>query len=406
MSSIGAIKVINVQNRPQLISLCTRSGTQCDSTLNDVTWTMRDSIGVIDQNFTAVISLYSMAFYSSFANIVEGANVLKVLSTFTVTNGSQENYTQLVTIPPGQYSIDALIAYLNTAGTCNGKKPGDTTYVYGLGVSGNATYPPFAVSTADPSKLVVQAPTAGTGVLGTVTAAHTYTGFFLIVDATTIPLMNQLGLIENNQSNRVTNTQQITSAGASYSVIGFTPIQIAGSPNRYTYNSSTYPTTIVQGKLTAGNNIDLGGPLALAVSWENMYANTRNSCDQLSIGDTIAIVPVLGAYGYKNVFQPPIAFKSVIPNFNINQFNLKVRDAATGLPVDFQGSDWLVTLCIEFYEIENNYMSETGQSGIGRNVMPLTNSAVMNHNLPFSGTAGYQHTHPMDNGYNKRTKYA
>ena len=402
MSSIGAIKVINVQNRPQLISLCTKSGTQCDSSLSDVTWTMRDSIGVIDQNFTAVISVYSMIFYNSFANILKDANILKVLSTFTV-NGVVTNYIQTVTVPPGHYDINSLLAYLNTAGVCNGAAPGDATYKYGLGVSGNASYPPFAISPADPSKLVVQAPTAGTtGILGVPAAAHIYTGFYLVVDATTTPLMTQLGLLETNQLSANTNIQIITSAGTTFSVLGFIPIN---TTTYYNYNNYAVPTTIITASFAATNNINLGGPPALAIQWENMYANTRNSFDQLSVGDTVAIVPIMGAYGYKNLFQPPIAFKSIIPNFSINQFNLKIRDAATGNPVDFQGNDWLITLCIEFYEIDNSYMSETGQSGIGRNVMPLTNSAVMNHNLPFSGTAGYRHTHAMDNG-SKRGRYA
>jgi len=394
MSSIGAVQLLNVQSRPQLVSLSTKQGTQCNSTLSDVTWTMQDKIEVPGVNFTAVASLYSMIFYNTFANITTANCTLKLLSTYTV-NGVATTDVIPAQISPGHYDISSFLAALNTEGLCNKFTGG---YYYGLGnISGTSgglpigAVLPFGVSTSDPTKISFNLPSGGTSTtaapaLGTYNTAHVYTGFYMIVDADTIPLMDTMGLLAYNQSKVITNTRDV----AGYKVIGF-EVYTGGSGTQYTFTSPwATPTTILIKTGTGVNSMDLGGPTALTVSWESMNTNTRLSSEGLSMGDCVAVIPVTGAYGYKVVYQPTIPFKCVLPNFNINSFQLKIKNAGTGDFVDFQNTPWIVTFNIEFYEVENNNMSESAAAGIGQTVMPTLHGVLRDHTLPFSGTSGYR----------------
>lgn len=400
MSTFGTVQLLNVQSRPQLVSLSTKQGTQCDSTLSDVTWTMQDKIEVPGTNFTAIASLYSMIFYNTFANITSSNCTLKILSTW-LDNGVAKSDTITVKVPVGHYDIISFLNTLNQEGVCNKATGG---FYYGFGNVGGTPQPPaaqtspypgailpFGVSTSDPAKIIFNLPSAGISgailsALGTYNVAHVYTGFYLIVDTETIPLLKTMGMLVYNQSNVITNTSTIDSLA----VIGF-PVFTGGATTQYSF---TYPwvapTTILIKTGVATNCLDLGGPNALTVSWESMNTNTRLSSEGLSIGDCVAVVPVTGAYGYKVVYQPTIPFKCVLPNFNINTFQIKIKDAGTGTLVDFQNVPWIITFNIEFSEIENNNMSEMAAAGVGQVVMPTLHGIVRDHNLPFSGTSGYR----------------
>ena len=386
--------MINVQNRPQLVSLSTKNAAIKSSDLSTVSWDMRDSISVIDSNFTAVVSLYSMIFYNTFANITANNNTLKILSTWT-NNGVQENYIITVKIPTGHYDINGLVAYLNTDGVCNRNpvaagEPYNNFYV-GMGVYANTSYPPFQVSSTDSAKIVFQFPTAGNGgALQLNSANHVYTGFFLIVDDSTTPFLNLMGLLNYNEFGKTTNTRQVNSNGVTYTTIG-SNVYTGGTGTLYSYTTPWVAPTGIETSQTKGiNTISLGSPSALSVSWEQIFANTRMSSNGLNLGDTIAVVPISTAYGYKTTYQPPAPFKSVIPNFNINRFRIKVCDADTGEPVDFQNSDWLITLNIEFFEIDNTYKSERALEGFGRTVHPTLHTTNVDHTMPHSGTGGYK----------------
>lgn len=394
MSSSGVVKLVNVQNRPQLINLSTKTATIRSSDLSTVAWNMRDSISVSDSNYTAVISLYSMIFYNTFANITASNNTLKILSTWT-NSGAEEDYTITVKVPVGHYDINGLVDYLNGDGVCN-RNPTNPAepyngYYVGMGVYGNSNYPPFKVSSTDAAKVIFQFPTAGNGgALATLVATHIYTGFYLIVDDTTKPFLCALGLLNFDEFGNTSNTFMISSKGVDYSVIG-NFVYNGGAASDYSYISPwVAPSTIETAQTTGANSIALGSPTALAVSWEQIFANTRTSFNSLSLGDAIAIVPVTAAYGYKTVYQPPAPFKCIIPNFNINRFRIKVVDADTGLPVNFQNVDWSITLNIEFFEIDNEYKSERAIMGYGRTVHPTLHTTNVDHNLPHSGTGGYK----------------
>ena len=390
MAAQGTITMMNVQNKPQLVSLSTKQGNQTGSDFSDVTWTMQDTIAATDQNFTAIVSLQSMVFFNTFQNITSGKNKLKILNVFEENSVLVTDLIEVI-IPPGHYNVTTLLQFLNKDGTCN-KKIGN--YYYGLGVYQDSDYPPFTISTSDPLKLTVQPPTAGTtGVLGTMAAEHEYRGFYLLVDSETSSTMELLGFYDKNQSGSTTNTTPQTISGIAYNTVGFT-VHHGGVGTNYSFSTPWIaPTTILTSPRTAVNCIYLAGPTAITISWEQVYANTRNSYDKLAKGDSIAIIPVSSAYGYKICYIPPEPFKILVPNFSVNTFRLVVRDANTGDQVDFQGAHWLATLKIEFCEIDNTYKSDTANEGIGRNVFPTLHHTVVDHNLPHSGTGGYTHIH-------------
>ncbi len=376
--SVGAVQVLNVQNKPTLISLSTKYGTQCDSTLSDVTWAMQETITAADDNFTAVVSIHSMFFQNTFSNIFTGENdAMQILSTWVEAGVSKQSIINIA-VPQGQYNIETITSYLTSV--CNETVGG---YFYGMGG--------FTV-TADTTKVQVDAPTAGTtGILGTYNAAHVYTGFYLIANEKTIPLLSVLGLVELNQENKPTNIVRISdiTGTVAYSCIGFTAYN-NGSTSHYTYSTPyTAPTGIVTAKIVSSNVTELQGPCALSVSWEVATSNARDSFNKLSTGNTIGVVPVNAPYGYRSIYEPSNPFKCIIPNFNVNQFKITIRNSETGDLVDFQGSDWVLNLSIEFFEMDNTHKSEMANNGYYRNVMPNMHNTVYNHNLPNSGTTGY-----------------
>lgn len=392
MSTFGAVQVINTQSRPQLVALSTKQGQQCDSTLSDVTWTMQDKIAVEGINFTAVASLYSMIFTNTFANITKANQKLKFLSVYTV-NGTVTSNILTTTLPTGHYDINSLINYLNTPGVCNSTDGSGFIYGFGNVASANVVAtPPFAVSASDPAKITFTLPSGGDlagtpiGALGVYNASHIYTGFYMIVDAETIPLMDTMGFLVYDQSKNIINTT--TTLGMK--TIGF-PVFNGGSGSYYTFTEPyVTPTTILLKTGTGASCINLGGPTAITLSWESMNTNTRLSTEDLTIGDCMAVIPVTAAYGYKVVYQPTLPFRCTLPNFNINRFQLKVKNADTGEYVDFQNSGWMATFNIEFFEVENNNMSEQALSGVGRTVMPTLHGVLYDHTLPNSGTSGYR----------------
>lgn len=387
MATSGGIPMVNVHNKAELIILSTDQGTQNDSTNSDVLWPMQDYVGKNDDNITAMVSLNSMAFFNTFDNISKANNKLKVLSWYL--DGANETVDiQDVAVPPGHYSITALLDYLNADGVCNDLVPNPGGFYYGLGVYGDATYPPFYTATSNPSKLRLQPPTAGAapGVLGMAVSSHIYLGFYLIIDDETYPLMKTLGLIFANQSGQTTSARLINAAGISYQVIGF-DVYNGGPTQFYTYAPLPYvnPTALNTTSYLSANVINLGGPSAINISMENIGVNIRNSANQLAKGNIIAVVPVTAAYGYRNVYEPSNAFKCAVPGLSLTEFHLIVKSADTGERVDFQGQGWMCSLVIEYFEIDTTHHSLKAQEGNHLTNHSNYQTTVQDHNLPFSG---------------------
>ena len=269
--SLGSVQVLNVQNKPALISLSTKYGSQCDSTLSDVTWTMQESISAADDNFTAVVNVHSMIFNNTFPNIVTGYNdKLKIASTWINTTYNASS-VKVITIPQGQYTIDSLVAYLNTPGL---SKEYYAPYSYGCS---------FSVST-DKTHVIMNSINGGTtaasdGNMGIWDVQHVYTGFYLVADSETIPLLNTMGFLEFGQDGQPSNTIRVVQGAAanpiSYPVqtsgtfqgIGFA-VYTGGTGTYYNFTSPwTAPGATNTTFLTASNVPELAGTSALSISW-------------------------------------------------------------------------------------------------------------------------------------------
>jgi len=379
----------NVQHPTQWASIHSRYAQQNGSDNSDVTYPLREPITVPDSNVACLLSIQHFTFYNSFANISAGNNKLKVLSTFYESGTFVGDITE-VSIPVGHYDINGLLAYLNTDGVCNRI---ESTYYYGLGVNGDTAYPPFAISDSDALKLVIQPPTAGTtGVLSSMAAAHEYSGFYLIVDSDTEGAMETLGFYNKNDNNFLTNVKNVKVGTITYKCAGF-DVYNGGVATDYSFTSPwAAPSTLLTTSRTSINNLFLAGPMSLALNIENIYANTRNSFENLSRGNTVAIAPVVVAYGYKQVYQPPVLNQIKVTGLEINTLRITILDTGTGKPVNFQGSQWEMNIRFEFVAIENNARGSMAEQGYHQTVHPIMHHTLHDHNMPHSGTNGHTET--------------
>ncbi len=353
-----------------------------DSTLSDVTFTLPDSIKVTDPNFTAVVSVYSMTYSNVFENIVENVNnYLEILSVYTF-NGVHTVHPIEIVVPPGNYSMTNLLQYLNS-------KCGllDSGFYYGFGDAGNPSYPGF-VRSVDPAIIEFNPPTSGaTGVLGTYDSAHVYQAFYIPLTPRTQGLLDTLGI-----TGYVASIMDPDAAAGKTMGYGFNVTGTSGTTYYYPGNqwgnlatatnsakADSYPT------YTSPNCINLGGPIAITVGLESMSVSTRDMYNGLSIGDTVALIMCPAAYGSKICYQPPNPFKCTVPNLNLTQFRFSIRDAATGLPMDFRGANWMISMVFETFEIDNTYKTEAALEGQHRPIMPLYHHEAFDHNQNFSG---------------------
>lgn len=368
ISSVGTVEMVNAQNPPLLVNLSTRSASVFDSKLSDVTWSMTEQIKVPSPNHAAIITLKSFTFFNSFYNIVNGKNTLKVLSTWT-NNGSKEEYLLTLVVPPGTYTITSLLDYINS--NINSLSGG---ILYGLG---NPADVPNSIAetlaftqTADSTRLILNC--AEIAYLNSNPAAydvtHSYTGFYLLVDDATKGFMRQLGLIDYNYSGNA-NNQRIISNSVSGSLVGI------GFDLNWTGATYAYFNPQV-GSIISPDALDISGINQLGIHLQSGSSNSRNSYQNLSIGDCIASVPVTGSAGYKTTYEPPNLFRAIVTNFQTNNFNIIVRDTGTGAPVDFHGVHWDISLVIEMKEIENASKGGASKAGEGEMHIPVIHNAI------------------------------
>jgi hypothetical protein len=365
------------------------------SKLSDVTFQMRNALRAMDSTFTAVVKLKMFTFSNMFYNIEEGNNVMKIVSSWNTPTGFQEQMITIV-VPPGNYTTEPidpsaendedvinsnLVAYLNQH--CNGSVDG---FYVGMGVEGDATQKGFLVQEGT-NQLVFEPPNIAS--LGAPDEDHLYLGFYLVYDAETAALMEQLGLIQR-ENGTVTTPGYGFCPGTNKQGLGFNAIVAAGGGS-YTYQvvDGVYATPLnaeMTGVAREGANpMNLGTCPALLLSWEQISSKGLNSCDQMTTGDTFATVPVMSAYGNRTTFADPVPYECYVTNFNVTQFHIQIRRADTGQLVDFKGVNWVMVLVIEFKEVENQPMSTNARNGIGKQIMPTNQNERVNHLLPFSG---------------------
>lgn len=404
-------KATNTQEQSQLVSLSTRFATMKDSSLSDVSWSMQTTIGAKNDNFAPVISVESMVCFNTIQNINKFNNVLKIITVYKVSGVFTETI-QTVTVPVGHYDLQSLLDYLNTAGVCQATGEytagayGTKTYYTGLGgqntpstagtVIVNEDYPAFVIDTNDTSRVKWQTPIAGGGAgnnLGKYYEEFEYVAFGLVADVTTIPLMAILGLVDYEVGQPTTNMSPIF--GSTSNAIGLSTRVFHGTTVDTSYYDFTIPipASIQDGTSTAllnqfsalVNMVDLSSASALTISWEFVSSNIRNSYSDLTTSSVIAVVPISAAFGVKNVYMPPVPYRTLAPYRHFNEFHIVVRSADTGKRVDFQGVPWLLNIRIDFEEIINNPYGELATSGVHQQTMPLYNHEQFNHNMPNSG---------------------
>jgi hypothetical protein len=382
MSTVGAHEVVQTQNRPTLINISSVNALQMDNTKSRGVWAVNSPINCVEDNFAAKVSLYSFTFYNSLSKNIQSSNcTLKIL---TLNSNSANTNLQTVTIPQGHYSISSLLNYLNTDGVCNYHiTPRPTTgsdTVAGLGAVGDPNYPPFSVSNADPTRITWQPYPLGTyvdpAVSGGVTVNYQsaygyYKGIYLVVDASTIPFLRTLGLIQLDAVGNAMGARSISSGSNSYSVIGF-DINCQGTTNGSAYSYTNVYTSISTTSYTGPLSCNLASTNSIIVELDNIGQCGRNSFEGFRSSNVLARVPIMGAYGYKCHYEPSNPFESIVTNYSVSEFRLELYDASTGNYVDFQGADWVMTLKIEYLEIDNSLKNED----------PTTNQPVFTPSMP------------------------
>lgn len=365
-STVGTVKLVNTQAPPVLVTLSTANATSKDSTLSDVTWAMTDVMEVFNPNYAALISLHSISFFNTFENISAPKNVLKVVATRANAAGEKIQDITTITIPPGIYTIATLVTALNSAAIIY-----TDGLLKGLGNPGDPIMPGITAQAAfsqsvDGTKIVMNAPTIAALNQNT-DDNNRYTGFYLIVDDTTRPFMQQLGIITFNYQGRSNSLRTITNATTpNLYGIGF---DIGGAVTSTSYFNPSI------GYILSPDVINISGINNIIVNLQSSSSNARNSCVGLANSDTMAVVPVSAPSGYMTNFSPTNPFKATITNFQTNQFHIIMRDAATNNLIDFQGVNWTISLVVEYFEIENSTQSKSAQSGNYHTIMPITNNA-------------------------------
>lgn len=354
-----------------MVVLCTSQGVHKESSLDTVTWRLPDVLTPQDnQNYAAIVSVQSMSFVNMYHNIhnTHGRNntVMKIMSTYTANNIVQTPDKITINLDPGNYSITALLDTLNAkAGAFN-------TYYQGLGDARNiSTNPAFQLAAHDKGKITYAPPPTGPDGLGNRVSAHTYTGFYLIVDEDTTPLLKTLGFL---RSEREDGSLLDLKYVEGYNVLGFNvnAVQV-GDPYTYPENNSH-----------SLNAFNLGSQ-SMLLQWEGNQLESRASADDLRRGSTLAVVPTLSGYGFAQSYEPKNPFRAVLSNFNPFEFKLTVVGVEDGLPWDFYGIPWTVALTVEYIEIDTEQYSSGAANGDYITRHPNLHNTLVDYNLPYSG---------------------
>ena len=339
---------------------------------------MTEFIRVPDSNFAAAISVYSMSFFHSFNNITSKNNKFKILSTYKDAGGVLQGHIISKIIPPAFYALEQFLTFFNA--NCN--LTDASTYKYGFGTYGSVSNYGMIQNLADLNKLEYAAPS----LIGTaVASAHVYSGFYFIIDTDTTQLLEDLGVVSYDNGGTLFNSKYVQ-----YSYGGVNTVtQVIGfeiSNNGATYTAYNPSSTIV-----CRDAMNLSGPTSLNIGFDGYSMNTRNSYNGFTVSDTLAVVPIVGGSGYKTVYEPlTTCYRAFLSNLCLNTFKLTIRDSSTGEKVDFQGIDWIITLAIEQWEVDN--LPQGGQMKANPDqynsiISPFFNGAPQDHNAPNSNVS-------------------
>lgn len=341
-------------------------------------------------------SMVDMLFTNAFFNVREGFNVLKILIKWAAARGkSASEQIVRVQVPNGFYDYDALSDYLNTIIS----NQSNVILNYPLDNSGIDIYAGFGsldpgVDTQlqvpiDPtfpntltSRIVFQSVSLGmytqpfTDINTTPTNSaslaysYVYEGIFLVVDAETAGFMKTLGFY--NETIDVPTIKNSTYVGYGFYLEAYTNFA-SGNPNVNTvfYNLRTQDGTLVQTSGQSDTTIttlvprsitDLSGLDELYVNCPQLRTQFMSSLrrQKLAPSEVIAVIPVNAPYGSKMSWVPQFPLTSTLINTNITQLDFTITNS-NGVPLDFQGINWSMTLyCTEEEDSSKYQFEDTG----------------------------------------------
>ena len=317
---------------------------------------MQDSVRTSTGSDLALLSLHSFRGMNTFPNIkaAYNNNTLKILTTYQNYNQSiqaRTNYTHLATIviPDGQYSLDDLLLFINT--NVPYFSPSTATnlnllYVAGFGdptynATSNSTYPAMAYSGGGKVNLyqyqtVMNASGYGTG-YPLATNPVVYVSMELIVDSTTINLLQMLGFCLNTFNYNASLQDRLIMYFTPYASGGNTAYTI--SPGQITYSNNIASTSGLTGNVIADFIYDMNWIKDLYFCIGNTSSQNRATFAGLSTNDYLFTIPVTAPYGNQFTYQATLEEPAYIANLNLGQLQIIIKDEG-GTEVDFQGSVW------------------------------------------------------------------
>lgn len=368
----GTIPIADLAATPVIVNLSTYNGVNKSSDLDDVTWNLDTILTSPDTSYVAKVNIDQMVFTNSFYNINKGKNFLRIVSTWQTsptsgvsyefhTLGSKPGYIE---IEPGYYDADSLTNYLNDYVDSNvWVAEGSPVHYRGLGryqfAETDAKFSKAFTWESSNAKIFIHSPIpdayVGTGTY--YDATHIYRGFYLVLDEITYPLMRQLGFLDLSISNtHLSGAVPVELGGTQLHCYGFSYVK---HPNQ---DVILYGPNTSEDRYEAANVYDMRGPVALNVYMDNVGAGGRVG-PGLNPSELLAVIPVQYGFGTTNTYKNSSVDKgSYDADFNLNRIRIRITDAITNEPVDFQGRDWVAVLLVNYIEVRNSEGAVTKMS--------------------------------------------
>lgn len=260
---------------------------------------------------TALLGLQNFSFYNTFNNISSPNNVVRIVNTmYNAATGAYYNLDTTFTIPDGNYNIQSLLDYINencnqTINVTSGGPQGpanyttntsaDAAYLFlGFGYNPLSSSSPAGSSITPIDGVQVQAhsnsflQSNGSGQYnnkfynsssGEETDPYVYLGLYYVVDSTTTPILNMLGI----------DLTGANTYGNPFRGVGFTISQASLLASTNVFNTSTVSFVYLCSQILSSTN-------------------TRATNALMDDSSVIAILPVNAEYGFQCHYQqnPPI----------------------------------------------------------------------------------------------------
>jgi len=308
-----------------------------------------------------MVTVLQMSGTHSIVNVPTELNIQIRTTWFNFAEGEQEESTTLIPLPPGNYTYESMLAFLNTELPTFADFPYPDT-VYGLGgVPFVTTVPqnvPVTKNEVNTKLIFTQFADILTQVIpgpaGTLNQ-HQYNTFEIVSNRELYQLLVMLGLVEIQNP--------LALAGniipAPNLVIRVTPSSSAFDP----INNETTITYDVLNNIAAEYSFDFSGTKSLYVYLETQV-NTqfRSPFEGNNASNLIARVPINVIFGEQFTYAPAQVLFSQQRNLNITNLQVTCRDDYGHL-VDFQNIPWFLELAVKF-GVNESSPNVSGTTGV------------------------------------------